>query len=133
MILGVDPIDLRPLANALEVIAECDLDNLRDGETHSFDEPRSRKAIDDAVKSFTRWVYDRSDDEPHYRRGLAYLLSLDDDALLARTREFHLHLPRDRADVHRRFLRMLWDATFAPPEIYLHDPEDVELVGDDEP
>jgi len=131
MILGVDPIDLRPHASALGALAE--LDDTPGRTTDFFDEPRARKAIDDAVRAFTRWVDDNSDREPHYRRGLAYLLSLDDEALLALTAKFHMRLPQNRADVRRRFLRMLWDATFAPPEIYNYYPEDIELVGDDEP
>jgi len=115
MILGVDPINLGPLRRALGSLAQ--LDKMPETTTDFFDEPRARAAIDHAVKVFTRWVDDNSDSEPDYRRGLAYLLSLDDEALIAQTANWEMRLP-PRADVRRRFLRMLWDATFAPVEIY---------------
>jgi hypothetical protein len=130
MILGVDPINLGPIRRALRGLVE--LEDIPDATTELFDEPRSRAVIDAAVKAFTRSVDDNSHREPDIRRGLAYLLNLDDEALATQTAEYWMYLPA-RVDVRRRFLRMLWDATFAPPEIYNYYPEDVELVDDGEP
>lgn len=130
MILGIDPIDLRrsgPLGRAFGALAE--LESLPYGTTEFF-EPPARAIVDEAVTAFTRWVYDHSDDEPTFRRGLAYLLTVDDERLLAVTGNYQTYLP-PRADVRRRFLRMLWDATFAPPEIYSFFPDDIDLVTDE--
>lgn len=130
MILGTDPIDLRragPLGRAFAALAE--LESLPSGTTAFFDPP-ARPIVDEAVAAFTQWVYDHSEHEPDFRRALAYLLGLADDELLATTARYQMYLP-PRADVRRRFLRMLWDATFAPPDLYRFYPEDVDLVTDD--
>lgn len=127
MILGFDPIDLPPLRGALEILA--DLDELSDrNAADPFTDPVTAPAIANAVWRFRTYVSDNAERETPVRRGLAYLLNLDDDRLLATTTGWPMRMRLDAA-LRRRFLEMLWDATFASWRVDDFVLDDYEVIA----
>jgi len=127
VILDIAPIPRLPLSDAIEVLAELDAIPDMPAEVDIFRDRNGASHIADAVQAFTEWVEDRAELEKDIRRALAYVLNLDDEALVAVTSSMHLRM-RARASDRRRFLEMLWEATFASWKVKDFDPTEYELA-----
>jgi len=127
MILDIAPIPLSRLSNAIRMLAELDSILDRRAEVDIFVDSVTASDIADAVHAFTQYVEDRAELEDDIRRALAYVLNLDDEALVAITTPMHIRM-RQRASDRRRFLEMLWEATFSSWKVRNFDPTEYELA-----
>jgi len=98
MILGIDPIPLSRLGRAISVLAELDAIVDMHADVDIFADPYASQLIADATRAFRSFVDDNCEHEGEVRRALAYVLNLDDEALVAVTSPMHIRMRARASD-----------------------------------
>src|SRR5216683_592733 len=118
-------IDLDQLETAFLSMIELRYLGLDFGE--SLFDPRYHAALEDAIESFIRHIYDYHDQELVFRDALAWMLNLPTDrfeAVLGQVKVPYPHY-RDLGEI-RRFLELLWQRTWGDWTVAGFDPDAYE-------
>lgn len=128
MILSLEPIDLKALTRALDVLIEVREIQLPPNQTPFEYEP-SRSVLVEAVEIFTQYIKDNDERENDVRRSLAWTLNLNDEDLLALTLRIQMPFPNIIISDRRRFLQVLWQSAFSNWQVKDFAPDDYDIEG----
>lgn len=122
------PVDLSEFLHVQSLAVELMYIDLPAGRS-AFEHPKALRAFDDAAADFPVNVDDRVEHEDEIRRGLGWILNLDEhqfDRLLRR--RLDLVLASRLVSDHRRHFELLWESAFNDWRSKPHDPRFYEVL-----